>query len=203
MNDLELELQQMRHQMSTLKDMLQGQQILNDRLIRHAVKKDMSSINRRYTILIALALLMIPYSYWAFVEWSGYSLWLWIVTAVFMLVCAAATYYNGKDVRDSSLMIDDLLMTRKKMARAKRFENRWLFFGIPMLIVWLGCFAFEIYRNSGGEELKALLIGGGVGAVVGALIGLKIHFKTQRQYQDIIDQIEDFTAGQDLPKADL
>ena len=33
MNDLELELQQMRHQMSTLKDMLQGQQILNDRLL--------------------------------------------------------------------------------------------------------------------------------------------------------------------------
>ena len=31
-------------------------------------------------------------------------------------------------------------------------------------------------------------------AILGGAIGLKMHLKTQRNYQEIIDQIEDLTA---------
>ena len=33
-----------------------------------------------------------------------------------------------------------------------------------------------------------------MGGIIGAFCGFSLHFKTQRQYQDIIDQIEDLTA---------
>ena len=34
-----------------------------------------------------------------------------------------------------------------------------------------------------------------IAAIFGAAIGLKIHFKNQHNYQEIIDQIEDFKIG--------
>ena len=37
---------------------------------------------------------------------------------------------------------------------------------------------------------------GCVGGTIGAIIGFSIHFKIQRQYREIIDQIEDITTEQ-------
>ena len=64
-NDMELEA--MRQQMNTLKKKLEQQEIVNDRIIRHSMKQTAGNISRRYYIIMALCLLMIPYSYWAFV----------------------------------------------------------------------------------------------------------------------------------------
>ena len=66
------ELEEMRQQMTTLKNKLDQQEIVNDRLIRHSMKKTAGNINRRYYMIMVLCLLMIPYSYWAFFL-SGFS----------------------------------------------------------------------------------------------------------------------------------
>ena len=42
-------------------------------------------------------------------------------------------------------------------------------------------------------DLDNTLWGGVVGGIIGAIAGFKIHFKTQRQYQEIIDNIEELT----------
>ena len=166
------ELEDMRQQMNTLKKKLDQQQIVNDHIIRQSMKKTANSIKTRYYAIMALSLLMIPYTYVILIERLGISFAFWIATAVFMLVCCGATYYNSLNVNIPNAM----------------GRNR-----IPAVIVWLGWLTWEFYQKD-FEAARYMVYGIACGAVFGAICGFKMHFKTQRQYQDIIDQIEEITT---------
>jgi hypothetical protein len=190
----DFELDDRRQQMQTLKNMLEKQQIVNDTMMRRSMKKEVSSITRRYYGIAALGVLMIPYGYWAFVKLAGFSMAFWSATCIFMLICSAATYYNSRNVSSPRLMEDNLVEVRTKMARAKKFDSDWLLIGIPMVLLWLGWFVYELYKQDHDLLNNPGLWGGCIGAIIGTIGGVCTHLKTQRQYQDIIDQIEDLTA---------
>ena len=187
-------LEEMRQQMTTLKNKLNQQEIVNDRLIRRSMRNEVNSITRRYDIIMAIGILMVPYGYWCFVKLVGLSIFFWIATSIFMLICAGATFYNSRKISDPELMSHSLVEARKKVASAKKFESNWLLFGIPAVILWMGWFFYEIYQIQGGDFYNGFFLGGCIGGIIGAIIGIKLHLKTQRQYQDVIDQIEDLTA---------
>ncbi len=189
----EAQFEDMRHQMSTLKKKLQQQEIVNDRMIRHSMKNTAGNISRRYYVIMVLCLLMIPYSYWAFVMLAGYSNAFWIFTCLVMLVCLGGTYYNSRNLSDSNMMTNNLVDVRRRMARAKKFDADWLFIGIPLIIVFLGWFMYETYQLHEGDLINGFFLGGCIGGIVGAIGGISLHFRTQRQYQEIIDQIEEIT----------
>ena len=191
-NDFELE--NMRQQMTTLKNKLNQQEIVNDRLIRRSMKNEVGTITRRYYIIMALGLFMIPYGYWCFVKLCGLSLFFWIITSIFMLICTGATFYTYCKISDPNMMNRNLVEARKKVASAKKFEANWLFVGIPAVVLWMAWFLYETYQLHGGALSNGLFWGGCIGGIIGAICGLSINFKTQRQYQDIIDQIEDLTT---------
>ena len=183
----------MRQQLTTLKNKLNQQEIVNDRLIRSSMKDTAGKINHKYTIAMVAGILMIPYSYWVFIKLSGFSVAFWIFTCVFMLICVGATYYNSRNITDTNLMTNNLLDVRRRMARAKKFDANWLYFGVPGVLLFLGWFMYEIYLQD-HDFVNGLFWGGCVGGIVGAICGIKFHLKTQRQYQDIIDQIENLTT---------
>ena len=193
-NDFDLE--NMRQQMTKLKNKLNQQEIVNDRLMRRSMRNEVNTITRRYYIIMAVGLFMVPYGYWCFVKLCGLSLFFWIVTSIFMLVCAGATYYTLRKINDPNLMNRNLVEARRKVASAKKFEANWLFFGIPAVVLWLSWFLYETYQINGGAYSNGFFWGGCIGGIIGAICGLSLNFKTQRQYQDIIDQIEDLTAGE-------
>ncbi|MBQ9668955.1 MAG: hypothetical protein IJV45_09495 [Prevotella sp.] len=190
-NDFELE--NMRQQMEMLKKKLEQQEIVNDRIMRKSMKRNVSSINRRNLSVCILALFMIPYCYWAFIVLAHFSLAFWIATALFFLVCIGYTYYNTKDLIRPGLMEEDLVEVRRKVARAKKLDSQWLLIGIPLVVLWICWFAYEAYRVNGADGLMGFGFAALIGGTVGAIIGFRIHFKTQRQYQEIIDQIEDIS----------
>jgi hypothetical protein len=190
------DFENMRQQMTTLKNKLNQQEIVNDRLIRRSMKNTAGNINRKYTIAMIAGLFMIPYSYWVFIKLSGFSVAFWLFTCVFMLICVGATYYNSRNISDSNLMTNNLLDVRRRMARAKKFDANWLFFGVPGVILFMGWFMYETYQVQGGGTDNPFFWGGCIGGIIGAIIGFTVHFRTQRQYQDIIDQIEDLTADE-------
>ena len=194
MNNNDFDLESMRQQMTTLKNKLNQQEIVNDRLVRRSMRNEVNTITRRYYVIMAIGLMMVPYGYWCFVKLSGLSVFFWIVTSIFMLVCVGATFYTYRKVSDPNLMNRNLVEARKKVASAKKFEANWLFFGIPAVVLWLGWFLYETYQLHGGAFSNGLFWGGCIGGIIGAICGLSINFKTQRQYQDIIDQIEDLTC---------
>jgi hypothetical protein len=188
------EFDDMRQQMQTLKQKLQQQEIVNDRMIRHSMKKTVGSINRRYLVVMIICVLMIPYSYWAFVQLNGFSLAFWIFTCAVMLVCLGGTLYNKLKLNESNMMTRNLLDVRRSVASAKKFDVNWLFLAVPMILVFLGWFMYEAYQMAGGSLGNGLLWGGCIGAVIGAIFGFSLHYRTQTQYQEIIDQIEDLTG---------
>ena len=164
-NDMELEA--MRQQLNTLKKKLDKQQIVDDHIIRQSMRKTANSIKTRYTIIMAISLLMIPYTYVIFVERLGISLAFWIATAVFMLVCCGATYYNSLNVNIPNAMGRNLIEVSNRMARAKKLETaHYMFYGIVC------------------------------GGIFGSIAGFRMHNKTQEQYQEIIDAIEEITADE-------
>ena len=189
----ETQFEDMRQQMNTLKKKLDEQEILNDHLMRRSMRNEVNTITRRYYIIMAIGLFMVPYGYWCFVKLCGLSLFFWIATSIFMLICVGATFYTNRKISDPNLMNHNLVEARKKVASAKKFEADWLFFGIPAVVLWLGWFMYEVYQIHGGALDNGFFWGGCIGGIIGAICGLSFNFKTQRQYQDIIDQIEDLT----------
>ena len=193
MNNNDFDFENMRQQLTTLKNKLNQQEIVNDRLIRHSMEKTAGNIGRRYYMIMALCLLMLPYSYWAFVMLNGFSIPFWIFTCIGMLICGGGTFYNSRKLSDSNMMTNNLLEVRRRMASAKKFDANWLVFGIPASILWLAWFFYEVYKQNHDLLCYPLFWAGCIGGIFGAIFGLSIHFKTQRQYQKIIDQIEDIT----------
>ena len=59
--------------------------------------------------------------------------------------------------------------------------------------MWLAWFFWEAYKINNNLFNEPISWGACVGAVIGAAIGLSIHFKNQRQYKEIIEQIDELT----------
>lgn len=186
---MDYELDEMRQQMAILKDKLENQTIVNDRFIRRSIKRGVSTINRRYLVIGIVALAMIPYGYWAFVMIGGLSVALWLASCLMMLIVVGFMIYNSRDMRDNALMNGNLLDVKRKVTQAQKRDANWLWFGIPMALAWGAWAVYEMSQKMGDNEyIVPCCI---VGVLVGALIGLKIHFKTQSRFNEIIEQIED------------
>ena len=86
------DFESMRQQMTTLKNKLNQQEIINDHFLRRSMRNEVNNINRRYNIIMALSVLMVPYGYWCFVVLCHLSISFWIATSIFMLICGGATF---------------------------------------------------------------------------------------------------------------
>lgn len=188
---MDYELDEMRQQMAILKDKLEKQTIVDDRVIRRAIKHSASTINKRYLVISIIALAMIPYGYWAFVILNGLSIPLWIASSVMMLMVVAFCFFNGRAMRDPQLAEGNLHDTMHKVAAAKRRDANWQWIGIPMATAWAVWVGWEMAQKMEIKDLKIFMPFFIICLVAGILIDLAVHFKTQRHYRDILEQIED------------
>ena len=187
---MDYELDEMRQQMAILKDKLENQTIVNDRFVRRSIKNSVSTINKRYLVIGIIALAMIPYGYWAFVVINGLSVALWLACCAMMLAVVGFMIYNSRDMRDHNMMNNNLVDVKRKVAAAKKRDANWLWYGIPVPLAWGAWAAYEMSQKMGGDN-KMIMLFIIICILAGLLIGLKVHFKTQRHYSDIIEQIED------------
>jgi hypothetical protein len=180
-----MELEEMKQQLSELKSKLDKETIVNDRLMRKAMKAKVSTINRDALITALVALIGIPYCTWIFGSMMDIS-WLFIiVTDIFFLTAAIYTYLSRKDIKANDLLEGDLLNVSQKMIRMNRMNANWLKFSIPFLIVWLTWLVFCTSYET------AFLIGGAIGLAIGLPLGIHQYRKTRRMANEIIDQISE------------
>ena len=194
---MDFELDEMRQQMAILKNKLDDQTIVNDRLIRRAVKNSVSTINKRYLVISIIAFAMIPYGYWAFVKLNGLSISLWIAMSVIMLAVIGFCIYNGHEMRKNDFVSNNLLDTKRKTLEAQKRDAMWPYFGIPVAIGWAAWAGWEMTQKMEGDFLKYFIPWFIICVTAGALLGLKVHFKTQHHFRDIIEQIEDIEDEKD------
>ena len=189
---MDKDFEEMRQQMNLLKEKLQQQEIVNEKVFRRSTRKSLKGINRRYTFVSILCILMVPYSYWAFVKLTGMSIWLWLATCVLMLIAFVYTQYTGRFI-SSRVFEKDLVQARAKVAKAKKLDHDWLKIGIPLIVLWLAYFGYEMYKVTGGEDSIYIVVMCVVCALLGGAVGLKVHFKNQDNYEQVIEEIDDFT----------
>ena len=190
---MDYELEEMRQQMAILKDKLENQTIVNDRFIRRSIKRGVNTINRRYLVIGIIALAMIPYGYWAFVKLNGSSIGVWITMSILMLIVFGYTLYTGRYLRANDLYNSNLIDARQKVAKAKKLDSDWLKFGIPAGLLWIIYFIYDKYQQISDDSFWIFAASMTVACILGVLIGLKIHYRNQDNYQEIVDQIEELT----------
>jgi protein-S-isoprenylcysteine O-methyltransferase Ste14 len=191
------EMEQMRSQLNLLKQKLDKQEIVNDRLMRQSMRQKMSWINK-YRWLALLAIPVVALCFLPMTFQLGLSWWLYGFTVLFVAVDAVLDWHVNR-TSDRDFMRGNLMETAQRLTRMKQIRNQQLLFGMIVLVVWMGWLVYEVYMAGhsapAGSDLLPVswcYLGGiFVGGVIGLILGLKIFFKMQRTNDEIIDQIEE------------
>lgn len=187
------ELEQMRDQIAILRRKLDKETIINERLLRRTMHDKVRGITRDNTAMIIIGTLAIPYSFLVF-DYLGISLWFSIATALLLVVCIAATWWGQRGLHADELLDGDVVSVGKKVLRLKQMNDRWLWFAIPMLILWLAWLFWEAYQQVGGTPLfRGFVTGGVIGIILGLIVGGKVRYRTQRRAREVLAHIEELT----------
>ena len=194
----DLQLQQMRQQMTELKQQLDKQQIVNEQLLRQSMTSKMSWIKRYIWLEMALIpiLLLILAPIHAML---GLSWWLYGFLAV-MLVVDVAADWRINHVDRNQLLTGNLVEASRRLSLMKK-QRAWSFaLGILGVIIWIVWFLYELQCASGMQSsdfLNGFAMGGFFGGIIGGVIGLVvaiiIFYKMQRTNDEVLAQIDQLT----------
>ncbi|WP_455062306.1 hypothetical protein [Prevotella fusca] len=190
------EFEEMRQQLGILKNKLENQTLINDKLIRQSMLHKMSFM-KKYTWFSFLVLLFIYYAYNEVRVMFNLSWWFYGATVIFMTFSVCLDAYINRFNKEAFLN-GDLIATSLQMQRMKKLRKRSLLSGIFFMIIWVSWFVIELYNGSGaangGENTSmfyGMIVGVGVGLIVGVAIGIWIYLRMQRINSDIIQQIDE------------
>lgn len=181
------ELEAMRSQMQLLKQKLDNQEIVNDQLLRNAMKGKMSWINK-YIWFELLVLLPVCALNFVGLKMMDDGLSWWAISAILLLVFVEIMldfYINHVSAND--WQSENLLQTADKLVRMKRLRWWQLIVSLPV------AFALFWWLFSGfAESIRfAVTIGGIIGGVIGLSVGIGILLKMQRTNDELISQIRE------------
>ena len=184
-------LNEMQQQLRQMKEKLEGETIVNEKLLRNAYRKTLGSLQRkalRQTIIGVVAMLLCLN-----LLNVGFSIPFVIATEVMLAFCLAATIIINNRLPK---MDTDLVTAAKGIVRFRKGYANWLWIGIPLLILWLGGIVYEIMKNEAfpSEAKYAMLIGLGVGIVIGGAIGLILRHNILSKSDETLAQIKDLTS---------
>lgn len=186
---MEDNLEQMRAQMSLLKDRLSRCEIITDKTVCDTIKGHIAIFNRtrrQNIIMMALSMVFTPLC----LKSVGMPLWVIIFTMVFFLTALVYEMMSYGRIDDSSMSRDDLVAISCTAAKMIKRNARWLIFSIPTVIVWLALFVIEIIAVHGPAETGSYILAGATtGAVIGAILGTKRYLGARRNARSIIDEI--------------
>lgn len=193
-------LEEMRHQMAILQEKLHNETIVNERLLRESMKHNYSSINRylsvEATILMPIIIIAFPALALIFhLSWGP-------VIAVILLCLADVIFdYKVNHIKDEAFMGDNLIPTALRLQRAKRLTVLQMMVSLPLMILWFAWFIIDFFQSIDYQDelLTASayggIVGGCIGLVCGLIFAIQLYRKQQKTRQQVIDQINDLTAG--------
>ena len=182
------ELEELRGQVSLLKETLMRQQIISERAIIEAAQKGIGKLNKTGNIWGIFGIFAVVYCSWAFHRF-GLSDGFVIGTAIMLAICAAVTIYAHWGIRSIDVANGNLVDIAQRLIRFRKIYSRYHLFSIPALFVW----CYFLYQDTQHmlEYAEGFLIGGCVGGLIGAVIGLKAHFKVIRDTDKVLKNISE------------
>ena len=190
------ELEQMRAQISALKEKLDQQTIINDQHIHRSMKSKMSDINKTVTATIGLGVFSLIYCSWFF-YWQGCSLGFVIFTALMLAVCLGLTIGQKINLSKMDFSKGKLVETAQKLSKIKTHYQNWYKIAIPVLIIWFGLMIYEMTNilELDSHMVICFSIGAAVGGIIGGIAGFRINQKIVRKATKVLDQIEELQRG--------
>lgn len=185
------ELEEMRSQISILKEKLEKQNIINEQHLQRSMKSKMSSINRTIAGTIAAGAFALPYCTWFFYS-QDLSMLFIVATAVMLTVCLGLTILQQIRLRKLDFSGRNLLETAEQLSKVKKHYSEWHRIALPMVIIWLGWLMYEMINKMGNEPyIIGFCCGAAAGGIIGGIIGFRINRKVIRKTGEILEQIEE------------
>ena len=186
------ELEEMRSQISILKDKLEKQNIINEQHLRRSMKSMISDINRtvRATIVAGVfAAVFCP----IYFHGMGCSLAFVLVTSLMLAVCLVLTIMQKIYLGRLDLSQDNLVDAAQKLSKVRTHYKEWYKIALPMIVIWMSWLLYEMIGTMGIDTPYAIwfYVGVVVGAVIGGFIGVRINRKVVRKANEILSQIEE------------
>jgi len=188
------DLEQMREQLGILKQKLDKQTIVTDRLIHQAMKQKMSWITKYCWFAACILFPGICISLWEMKDLWGMSIYSYLLLVIFTGCCI------GLDILINRMKSEDwenanLVQTAVKLAKMKRIRKKQTTIQMSLLVPVLGIIGYDVYTAGviPVAQLEYLGFSALAGLLVGGAIGLRILAKMQHTNDDIIQQIEELT----------
>ena len=177
---------EMRQQMQALREKLDNQKIVNNKILRKAYQSGLSSLKMKSSktyFFAGIAMLFAPSLYA-----SGFSIWFVGLTELLMLVSIIATVVTNRHLPD---MNSDLVSAAEGLSKFKMMYVEWLKYGITIMLFWIGWLVGEIIVQDFAEGFKIPFIcGASVGIILGAVIGFRLRRKIINSAEELLSQIE-------------
>ena len=181
-------LLEMQQQMKQLREKLESQKIINERILRKSCGRTIDRLRFKSNVPVfagAAGLALIP-----FLHHQGFSNLLLIVTGVLMIAGISATLITKQYIPN---LDKDLVSATTELTKFRRINADWIKYGLPALFVWLGVLIWDVASNHmfSGSELYGFIAGASVGLVLGIVLGLKNRRDILNASDDLLSQIED------------
>ena len=177
---------EMQQQMQQLRDKLESQKIINDRLLRNACRHNINRLRIKSSVPVIAGfagLALIP-----FLKEMGFSACFLTVTGLLLVTAIGLTMYFKRFI---PRVDGNLVSAAEDVARFRKINADWIKFGIPALVVWIALFVLDAWKYNPviGANILPLVGGAGVGLLIGLLLGLKNRRDILRASDDLISQI--------------
>jgi hypothetical protein len=188
----EKKFEELRNQFAFLKQQLEKQEIVSDRLLRKAMEGktlDISYTKKTVYSAAIFCLILYPFTYITHMWNLSFAL----ATCAMVIFCAVCTYYIHRPVERLDFMRDDFTTVARVMARFKKQYNDWLHYVTPILLIpWLSWACYDFAWVHGPKRINPWLLALPLifGGIIGAIIGYRNHRKAVNAAQDILDEIE-------------
>ena len=190
--DINQELEQMRQDYAALKDRCDKQQIVNDQILRKAMKQSGGRLRFNANLSIALGVMAVLFSF--IIPQLGFSKTFFFITLGLMLVAVIAAVIASMHLPK---LDGDLVTAATEAVRFRKIYTTWPKIGLPLAAVWFGLFIWEALKShvataSDVYLFVALMV---VFALLGVLFGLKHRRNLLDATDDLLSQIEQLRKG--------
>jgi len=180
--DINQELEQMRQDYAALKDRCDKQQIVNDLILRKAMKQSGGRLRFNSNLSIALGVVAVLFAF--FIPQLGLSKPFFFFTLAMMLVAIAAAVLASMHLPK---LDGDLVTAATETVRFRKIYTTWPKIGLPIAAVWFGLFIREALKNHVAEASDIYLFVASM--VVFALLGVLFGLKHRRNLLDATDEL--------------
>lgn len=188
-----MEINEMKEQFNLLKKKLDSQTVINQKMIRQAMKSKLGGINRTGRAMFILGVFV---AIWApgFFLHLGTSYTFCGATFIMLLFCAFKTWKYHRKLWSMKITDSDMVEIARNVSILHQEYQNWIKIALPMVLVWVIWLGVEAYMILNEDGIYLYFMGGAlVGGLIGGFIGTRINNKVKREAEELLEQIKEYS----------